>query len=276
MMERVNIGYQITNKDVAEDIISSLQHPTKDELKDAWKTLWTPFAEFPYVTVTDRSVVVAALLTAAIRKNLVTAPAFCFIAPPAGGKTLLARSIAELAGKKTTSATSKYVSEKLFIYAAEGRSTSLLFDNIQGKFQSVQLNAWLKDDIYIYQDPYNFETSLINTQMMVLIAGTNVIPIDNLERRVLTAHLDPKTEHAERRNFRFDVKNYCREHHQRLISAALTLITGFVATGSHRISEERLSDYEMWDDLVRQCVLWLNAEGIAELSDPVMENSLGL
>lgn len=272
-MERVNIGDKAKNKDSFDCIISTSQHLIREELEAAWRTLWAPFAEFPYVTVTDRSVVVAALLTAVMRRKLATAPAFCFVAPPACGKTLLASCIAELTGGKTTVTSNKLVPEDWFISAAQNGSRSILFDDIRGEFYSDILDTWLSKRFYTYHEPYKFEVSRVNTQMLTLIAGTNVTPCKRLEPRVLTVHLDPRMEQAERRRFRLDAKKYCREHQQHLISAALTLITGFVMAGFCRFTEDRLTSFEMWDDFIRQCVLWLNTVGIAELGDPVMTNN---
>ncbi len=43
---------------------------------------------------------------------------------------------------------------------------------------------------------------------------------------------------------------------------------GFVAAGKPRLTKDRLASFELWDDLVRQCILWIAREGIAELGDP--------
>jgi hypothetical protein len=270
-MERVNIGDKVKNEDTAGGIISTSLHPIREELEAAWAILWAPFAEFPYVSVTDRAVVVAAVLTAVVRRTLAKAPAFCFVAPPACGKTLLATCIAELAGGDVAKASSKSVTEHWLISASMAGRTSIFFDDIQGSFRSDSLEAWLSDSHYTYREPHNLKASRVHTQMVVLIAGTTVIPGGDLDRRIVTAHLDPRVEHAERRNFSLDARKYCREHHHRLVGAALTLISGFIAAGSRRFSEDRLASFETWDDVVRQCVLWLNAEGIADLGDPVME-----
>ena len=272
-MERINIWDKVKSKQATGGIISASLHPTREELEAAWSILWAPFAEFPYVSVTDRSVVVAAMLTAVIRRKLAKAPAFCFIAPPACGKTLLANCIAEMAGQEIAVTSSKTISEKWLISASKCGQTSILFDDIQGKFQSDTLRAWLSNSYYSYYEPHNSEVSRVHTQTLVLIAGINIIPCKELG--VLTAHLNPGVEHAERRKFSLDARQYCRDHHHRLVSAVLTLITGYIAAGSRRFSENRLEAYEAWDDVVRQCVLWLNAEGIAELGDPIKENSLG-
>ena len=60
------------------------EHPTEAELKDAFRALWTPFSEFPFVTKEDRGVMLACVLTGIMRRSLPRAPAFSFDAPTSG------------------------------------------------------------------------------------------------------------------------------------------------------------------------------------------------
>lgn len=65
--------------------------PSQRDLKNALQTLWKPFEQFPYLSAADKSVALAAVLTAAVRCCLRTAPGFGFSATaPGTGKTLLA------------------------------------------------------------------------------------------------------------------------------------------------------------------------------------------
>jgi len=59
-----------------------------------------------------------------------------------------------------------------------------------------------------------------------------------------------------------------RDNRQELVAAALTLLRGFVVAGKPRLTPDRLASFEDWDDLVRQCVLWMAKQGIADLGDP--------
>ena len=74
-------------------------NPTLTDLKGAFSTLWKPFTDFPYVSPVDRGVVLAAILTALVRRSLPQSPAFSLDAPSAGtGKTLLGQCILRLSG----------------------------------------------------------------------------------------------------------------------------------------------------------------------------------
>ena len=46
------------------------------------------------------------------------------------------------------------------------------------------------------------------------------------------------------------------------------VLRGFIRAGQPRLTPDRLASFELWDDLVRQCVLWLARENIAALGDP--------
>jgi hypothetical protein len=84
----------------------------------------------------------------------------------------------------------------------------------------------------------------------------------------VTARIDPRIEHAERRCFDVNARQHCREHRLTLVAAGLTLLRGFVAAGRPRSTPDRLASFEDWDDLIRQCIIWLGQNGIAALGDP--------
>jgi hypothetical protein len=46
-----------------------------------------------------------------------------------------------------------------------------------------------------------------------------------------------------------------------MVAAALTLLRGYHAAGSPRSTPDRLASFEVWDDRVRQCVIWLGEKG---------------
>jgi hypothetical protein len=111
------------------------------------------------------------------------------------------------------------------------------------------------------------------TTIMVLFSGNNFRPAGDLWRRILTARIDPGVEAPERRSFAIDPFEYCRDHRQEIVCAALTLLRGFVAAGSPRSSKDKLASFEDWDSRVRQAVIWIGANGLmpagVTVDDPV-------
>jgi hypothetical protein len=243
-----------------------------ESLCNAWNTLWRPFAEFPYASLGDRGSALAAILTAIVRRSLPRAPAFSFDAPSAGsGKTLLATCIAELAGGAVAVIPECREEEELrkrLLSSLRAGQPSILLDNVKGQFASSALEAFLTDDHYSDRVLGVSQMLRLPTNVLVLISGNNFVPRGDLWRRIVTARIDPRAEHAERRSFALDARAHCRENRQALIAAALTLLRGFIEAGQPRATPDRLASFELWDDLVRQCVLWLAQENIAALGDP--------
>jgi hypothetical protein len=248
------------------------EKPGRGELEDAWRILWEPFAEFPYVGPDDEGVLVSAVLTAVVRRTLPLAPAHSFDAPVAGsGKTLLATCVAELCGAEPSVIPECREEEELrkrLLSAQREDQPSILLDNIKGQFASSAFEAFLTSPFYSDRVLGATQMLRLPTSVLVLISGNNFIPRGDLWRRIVTARIDPRVEHAERRCFRLDARKHCQENRQKLVAAALTLLRGFIAAGRRRSTPDRLASFEAWDDLVRQCVLWLAAEGIAAPGDP--------
>jgi hypothetical protein len=82
------------------------------------------------------------------------------------------------------------------------------------------------------------------------------------------ARIDPESDAPERRSFNLEPLEYCREHRHALVAASLTLLRGFVSAGKPRLTQDRLASFGLWDNIIRQCVLWFTQKGIAELGDP--------
>ena len=247
-------------------------HPTPDQMRQAWQWLWRPFSEFPYASKEDCGVTAAAILTATIRRTLPRAPAISFDAPSAGsGKTLLATCIAELAGGEVAVIPECRDEEELrkrLLSSLRAGRPSILLDNVKGLFSSSALEAFLTDDNYSDRLLGASQMLRLPTNVLVLISGNNFVPRGDLWRRIVTARIDAKAEHAERRSFALDARRYCRENRQSLVVAALTLLRGFIEAGKWRSTRDRLASFEAWDDLIRQCVLWMARKEIAPLSDP--------
>jgi hypothetical protein len=123
-------------------------NPSPDDALQALRFLWGPFAQFPLVDDVSRGVVLHALLTAAIRAALPTAPGVALDAPAAGtGKTLLARCIGILAtgGEPAVLPPADDDAEtrkRLFAALREGARV-LIWDNVREPLGCAALDAFL-------------------------------------------------------------------------------------------------------------------------------------
>jgi len=80
-----------------------------------------------------------------------------------------------------------------------------------------------------------------------------------MPRRVLTCRIDPRTATPFDREFSLDPLKHILSHRLILVAAALTLIRGWLASGSEPASGKTAS-FEDWDRLVRQTVCWVSRE----------------
>ncbi|MGA7327334.1 MAG: hypothetical protein WBX25_23300 [Rhodomicrobium sp.] len=249
-------------------------NPTAMQLKQAYAALWRPFADFPFVSKSDRGVMLAALLTAFVRRSLPFAPAFSFDAPQAGsGKTLLGLCILRLCGmapQALPDCGSEEELRKTLLSALREGKPGLLLDNVRGVFGSSALEAFLTAEFFSGRVLGATQMLSFPTSVMFLISGNNFMPKGDLWRRILTARIDAKTDAPERRAFNLNPLEYCARHRQEMVAAGLTLLRGFIAEGKPRDNDapDRLASFEAWDDLIRQCLIWLGRENIADAADP--------
>jgi hypothetical protein len=247
------------------------EKPTMDDVKAAFKVLWFPFSQFPYISDNDRGTALACGLTAPVRKTLSKAPGFNFDAPmSSSGKTLLASISQELIGRSYVYAYSNDTELKKTITAIlRDGYDSLLLDNIRGRLDSPAMEALLTSETW--GDRVLKESKMFSgpSRMLVLFSGNNFQPGEDLWRRVLNCRIDPEHDNPDGRAFDFNPVTHARKHRQEMIAAALTILSGFLFR--HRSSKkasDALGSFEDWDRLVRQCVIWLGEEKIAPVADP--------
>ncbi len=263
----------LTNGEVS--LHQVVKRPSAAELKAAFDDLWHAIKDFPFDGDVSRSCMLGALLTAVVRPCLPTAPAFGFDAPTQGsGKTKLAQCVAALATGRVESlfpppTEEEETRKKITSALAKSRSV-LIFDNMETQLKSSVLAAFLTS--HTWSDRLlggNTEIEADN-RMLVLITGNNLAPVGDIVRRMLTVRIDPKVEACEvwKREFAIDPLDYIVRNRQRLVAAALTLLSGYIAAGRPKVASGRLASFEEWDDLVRQPVVWLGQQGISGLCDP--------
>jgi len=258
--------------------------PTLDEARQAYRRLMTPFNDFPLVSDADRSVLLSALLTAAVRPALPTAPAFGFDAPLQGsGKTLLAKCIASLALGEVpdiwphTHARDDEEIRKRIMTILMGGTRAVIWDNVVGIFDSAALAGVLTSQTYSDRILGKTGSAKIPNKALWLLTGNNMTLAGDLPRRVLKCRIDPECERPYARRFSIDPETYCQQHRQRMIADALTIIRGWFCAeqGGELPATGRMASFEQWDDLVRQPVAWLaahqldNAEAQLGLTDPM-------
>jgi hypothetical protein len=247
--------------------------PKRAAVEAALRELMEPVQEFPFADPESRSVALAALLTACVRRCLPTAPAFAFDAPaPGTGKSLLAKAVLALGGHRPASHKPPPSDEecgKVLFAALRGGDGAIFFDNFATPIGGPAIDHFLTTEEYagrILGSSVN-QPSLPNGALM-LFTGNNISLMGDTCRRVLTCRLDARVEHPSRRSFAFDPEQFVRARRPRLVHAALTLLRGYQAAGAEPKGRP-LGSFEAWDALVRQTVCWLaDTQSEFELGDP--------
>jgi hypothetical protein len=253
-----------------------INRPNTTEIQAAYEELWFPVKDFPCDSDASRSCLLAALLTSVVRSCLPTAPAFGFDAPTQGsGKTKLAQCIAALGTGRVESlfpppSDDEETRKKIATAMAKSRSV-LIFDNMETQLKSPVLAALLTSRVWSDRLLGGNTEIEADNRMLVLITGNNLAPVGDIVRRLLTIRIDPQLEASEvwKREFAIDPLDYIVRNRQRLVASALTLLSGYFAAGRPKMTPGRLASFEEWDDLIRQPVVWLGQQGVADLCDPI-------
>ena len=241
--------------------------PSEEEVQVAAQELLEPFSEFPFISQSDRSAALAAVLTLVARSAIDgPTPLFAIRATtPGTGKGLLASTISLIAtGREPTlfavSREDEEVRKRLLTIGLEG-TRCVLLDNVEGALGSPALAAALT--------AREITDRLLGTNRLVtvpmeavwLTTGNNITFRGDLGRRVLPIDLDPKVEFPEDRTFRRqDLSRWVRQERPRLVVAALTLLRSFYAAGRPDHGQSRFGSFEGWDSVIRAVVVWLRLE----------------
>jgi hypothetical protein len=266
--------FLITNGENGRPAINS--QPNHSVLHEAFEQLWFPFKDFPFDGDDSRSAMVAALLSAVVRPCLSTSPGFGFDAPTAGsGKTKLAQCVAALATGSTEALlpppSDDEETRKKLSTAVLSSKQVVIFDNIEALLKSPNLAAFLTAPSWSDRILGGNTQIEAENRVLVLFTGNNLAPVGDITRRLIIVRIDPKIEASDvwKREFNLEPLGYVISNRQRMVVAALTLLSGYVTAGMPRSVPGRLGSFEQWDGLVRQCVIWIGTQGIGNLVDPV-------
>jgi hypothetical protein len=239
--------------------------PTLEQAKDALDLLMHAFESFPFVDAKARGALLAAILTAAVRPVLPTAPAFAFDAPIQGsGKTLLASCIGALTEGRSpdvwphTQGRDDEETRKRLFTALRTGCRALVWDNVVGIFDSASMAAFITADAMVDRVLGKSESIRIPNRALLILTGNNLSLAGDLPRRVIICRIDPETEQPFARQFDVDPLAHVLENRSAMLAAACILIRARF-THITKPAPGRLASFEAWDDLVRQTVVWAAA-----------------
>lgn len=229
-------------------------HPTEDEIAQARDVLLEDFmGDFLFTSPSDKANAVAAILTPFVQQmDIFPIPAALYEAPvPGSGKSKLAELSLRIGGGNRLKATGQPPREeeakKAITSAVLANFGVLVFDNIEGKFESPTLAFALTTPIYTDRLLGGNEMLTMPWRMIVAITANNAVLHQDLVRRSYRIRIDPKCERPQdRTGFRQDNLNgWCRDNRLSLVVASLTLIMAWVAAGRPP-GKVTMGSFDLW------------------------------
>lgn len=243
--------------------------PTKEDALEALVTLRKPFDQFPFVSLADFSVHLAALLTVIQRRLLPFAPLIGYSAPmPRTGKSALADSVSIVGtGRHAPCQVVSHEREEfrkvIFTTLLEGHAIVNL-DNVERPLESEPLNIALTQPTFKDRILGQSREFCLPTRTMWTATGNNLAFRGDLTVRVLICHIDAEREHPEEREFTIrDLPQYLREHRAELVHAILTILRAYHVAGCPEQTMKPWAGFDDWSRTIRAPLLWLG------LADPI-------
>lgn len=237
--------------------------------QDAWAIIKDALSEFPFKDGDEdgngpnKSVAIAAILTAVMRQCVPFAPLFAFSAPtPGTGKSALADLVAIIATGLAAAAVNfspdKVEMDKaLFSILLEGAPV-VLVDNIVGEINSPTWNIILSQGELQGRILGVSKMAKVSTNALWLATGNNMQLVGDMTRRSLFCELDSGMERPAERKFNRNIYEWAKANRGELVKGALTILQAYQIAG--RPCQDQLkpmNGYDEWSAIVRGPIVWL-------------------
>ena len=237
-----------------------LKTPSLVDAQTALVKLREPFSEFPFDSPCHESAAISLVLTILVRRGIPSGvPLWLADAPTQGsGKGLCLKICYLMATGQELSfqpldAREEEEQKNYLSKAMEGRRV-IAIDNVEGKFGSPVLAAWITSQVMAGRILGRSETVEVPTPVFCATAN-NVRVSPDLKRRVLPIRISPFHERPYTRTFeRGDLGHWVRARWTEFAGAGLNLLHAYRRAGPAR-RLARWGSFEAWD-WIREAVVW--------------------
>jgi len=258
-------------------------HPTRGDAIKAVAILKKPFEQFPFVEPVHCSAYLAALITANLRRQFLTAPAFSFNAPARSygtGKTLLCDGVGiittgrDCAKMALPEDDENELRKRLFGLLLVGDTVAAL-DNITGVLRSPFISAVLTSTEFKERQLGFIQNPTVRTNMMLLFNGNALVLAGDISTRTVPIELDANLERPAQRDVdKFEIpalRAYLASHRHELVEAMLTLLRAYFNAGAPTQKLPTYGRYEEWTAFIRQPLVWAAECDPYEAVDQIIE-----
>lgn len=235
--------------------------PTRDQAMAALTLIDDLLVNFPFVTNSDRSVALSAILTAVCRGAMPVAPLHAFRAPTAGtGKSFLIDVASAIATGRPAPVMSAgrdmdEMDKRLTGHLLAGYSI-ILIDNLNGALGSDLLCQATERPLLRVRRLGGSEIYEIESNSTLFVNGNGFSVASDMTRRTVICDLDAEMERPELRRFDFDPVERVLSDRGAYVAAALTVVRAFVMSGD-RPDILPLASYADYTATVRGALVWL-------------------
>lgn len=253
-----------------KEAFSVPEAPTRQEAEGALAIINKLLREFSFKTETDRSAVLSAILTAAIRISLPFAPMIHCRAPQvSSGKSYCTALISTFATASSVSGVAFPADDeecrKLLLACLMTAPSVLCFDNMTSDIlPHKSLCSALTEEFITGRILGVSKIATVGTRILILSSGNNVGPIRDMSRRTITINLDPACEIPAAREFKNQPVSLVRSRREYFVSLALTIIRAWIVAGRPLAGVRPVANFNEWSNFCRQPLLWLGYPDPAE------------
>jgi hypothetical protein len=238
-----------------------------DEAAEVFRDLFWGPTRFSPATPEDLSSMIAAVLTALVKTEVGAAPGWVVSEPIWGsskGKFVDVVSIVRCGRRAPVmtfptnsrgQADEAKLEDQLFAALLDGGGM-VVVDEVQRQLQSTTLRSLITAEEYTARVKGVSKMATVrpvDSQWFVL--GNNLTVAADDSRRWLRVYLDPRTDAPHKRVFDRDCLDHARENRRRIVWAALTILTSYLAAGAPD-QGVRLGSFERWAALVPSALVW--------------------
>lgn len=240
------------------------ERPTQQDAKKAVATLMDIVCDFPFAEEAHKSAWLAGLLSPLSRfAHDGNMPMVIIQAnSPRAGKTSLARIISYiLTGEETPVVTytknEDETRKRILSYLKMGRSM-VLVDNVVGEFGGAAINAMATSRHWEDRVLGSSRVIQVQNDTTWLITGNNIQLAPDTPERCLNIRLYIADEKPHLRGgFKYpDLWDVVKQRRSELLSAALTILKGYILAGQPDMKIPKWGSFEAWSKMVRGAIVW--------------------